>query len=198
MGRKKRKKKSLYAKSPRAGKSGVATSPQPHVQQAASKGAGHSTAENTPSGNGTAHQSLAQKRAAHALACVKALKAMEKAGDEQKLPYGNYISYVRALPAAILMNGLGQALAMEKASASKDKGHDLLYRHMNAWLCNETWEGISSGWQTSPYANESDVLEAIVSQDEAAYIRAQTEALEYLEWLKNFAIALLRQPEEPN
>ena len=197
MGRKKRKKKSLYAKSPRAGKSGVATSPQPHVQQAASKGAGHSTAENTPSGNGTAHQSLAQKRAAHALACVKALKAMEKAGDEQKLPYGNYISYVRALPAAILMNGLGQALAMEKAGASKDKGHDYLYQHMNAWLCNKNLDGVNeSGWQTSPYAGISDVLEAIVSQDEAAYIRAQAEALDYLEWLKKFAMALLRQPED--
>ena len=132
-------------------------------------------------------RSLAQKRAAHALACIKKL-----AEDND---YGNYVSYVKSLPAAILMNGLGQALAMEKAGASKDKGHDFLYRHMNAWLCNEAWEGVSPGWESSLYASKSDVLEAIVSHDEAAYIRAQAEALEYLEWLKKFAVALLKEKE---
>ncbi len=137
-------------------------------------------------------QSLAQKRATHALKCVQAL-----AKDND---YGNYVSYVKSLPAAILMNGLGQALAMEKAGASKSgnvgKGHELLYQHMNSWLCNEPIEGVDApGWANSPYANESDVLEAIVSKEEAAYIRAQAEALEYLEWLKKFAVAQLRENE---
>ena len=133
-------------------------------------------------------RSLAQKRAAHALDCVKKL-----AEDND---YGNYVSYVKSLPAAILMSGLGQALAMEKAGGSKDEGHKLLYRHMNAWLCNEAIDGVeASGWTNSPYANRSDVLEAIVSQDEADYIRAQAEALEYLEWLKKFAVALLKEKE---
>ena len=132
-------------------------------------------------------RSLAQKRAAHALACVQAL--------EGRNDYGNYVSYVKSLPAAILMNGLGQALAMEKAGGSRDDGHKLLYRHMNSWLCNEAWEGVSPGWENGPYADKSDVLEAIFSQDEADYIRAQAEALEYLEWLKKFTVALLREPE---
>ena len=132
-------------------------------------------------------QSLAQRRAAHALACVN------NARD-----YGNYVSYVKSLPAAILMSGLGQALAMEKAGASKDgdvgKGHRLLYVHMNSWLCNETLDGVP-GWENGPYAGERDVLAAITSNDEPAYIRAQAEALEYLEWLKKFAVALLEEKE---
>ena len=133
-------------------------------------------------------RSLAQKRAAHALACVKKL-----AKDND---YGNYVSYVKSLPAAILMSGLGQALAMEKAGGSKDHGHKWLYRHMNGWLCNEPIDGVNApGWENGPYTDKSDVLEAIVSHDEAAYIRAQAEALEYLEWLKKFAVAQLRENE---
>ncbi len=182
MGRKKRKKRSPYAKSPRA----ISISSQTQAQQSASADGENVATAGTPAGNDTGQQSLAQKRAAHALDCVKKLENME---------YGHYVSYVRALPAAILMNGLGQALAMEKANAGKDKGHDFLYRHMNAWLCNQAWEGVSPGWKNSPYANKSDILEAIVSQDEAAYIRAQAEALEYLEWLKKFAVAQLREKE---
>ena len=132
-------------------------------------------------------RSLAQKRAAHALACVQALQNEE---------YGNYVSYVKSLPAAILMSGLGQALAMEKAGGSRDDGHKFLYRHMNSWLCNEAIDGVDvPGWGNTPYAARQDVLDAIFHENEDNYIRAQAEALEYLEWLKKFAVAQLREPE---
>lgn len=189
MGRGKRKKgkknKTKHNRNQHQQHSGVGNQKSTQSQQAA-----QSSASTKPNTN---MQSLAQKRAAHALACVKKLKNNNN--------YGNYVSYVKSLPAAILMSGLGQALAMEKAGAAKDgdvgKGHKLLYQHMNAWLCNEKVDN-NSGWENSPYANESDVLEAIVSKEEADYIRAQAEALEYLEWLKKFAVAQLREPEEAN
>ena len=128
----------------------------------------------------SARRNLAQKRAAHAL------QAIETIGND----YGNYVSYVKALPAAIIMSGLGQAMAMEKAGASKTgdvrKGHERLYEHMQSWLC--------TGWESSPY-NRSDLLDGITNKPEAAYIRAQAEALEYLEWLKKFAVAFLDERE---
>ncbi len=129
-------------------------------------------------------RSLAQRRAAHALNQV--MQARENNN------YGNYVSYVKALPAAIIMSGLGQALAMEKAGASKSgdvgAGHRLLYQHMDAWLRR----GGEDGWST-PYVNAQDILDAIVAGSEEDYLKAQIEALEYLEWLKKFAMAYLEE-----
>lgn len=129
------------------------------------------------------HRSLAQRRAEHALDKVKALQA-ENA-------YGNYVSYVKALPATIIVSGLGQALAME--NAGKKLGHKKLFKHMRAWLCE--------GWQHTPYQlalaeDDTAFFKAISGGDEAKYIKAQAEALEYLEWLKKFAVAFLMEPEE--
>ena len=85
------------------------------------------------------------------------------------------------------MSGLGQALAMEKAGAAKDGdvklGHLALYKHMDEWLIK--------GWENSVYEGRGDVLGAICNGCEADYIRAQTEAMDYLEWLKKFAVAFL-------
>ncbi len=126
-------------------------------------------------------QSLAQKRAKDALHKIQTLAKKEK---ENKNAAGNYVSYVKALPATIIMSGLGQALAMEKAGA-KDAGHRELYTHINDWLCK--------GWKNSPYKKENDVLKAITSLSEGDYIRAQAETMEYLEWLKKFAVAELTE-----
>ena len=128
-------------------------------------------------------QSLSQKRAKHALDLIQ---ETQNAGG-----YGNYLAYVKALPATIIMSGLGQALAMEKAGRTKSgdvgAGHKKLYAHMEAWLCNYD----KNGWETSPYAQKTNILEAITNGTEADYIRAQVEAMEYLEWLKKFAVAFL-------
>ncbi len=127
----------------------------------------------------SAHRSLAQKRAKHALEQIKTL--------EKERKYGNYVAFVKALPATIIMSGLGQALAMEKAGAAKDGdvklGHMALYKHMDEWLIK--------GWENSVYEGRGDVLGAICNGCEADYIRAQTEAMDYLEWLKKFAVAFL-------
>ena len=128
-------------------------------------------------------KSLSQKRAKHALNLI------QNAQKEGK--YGNYLAYVKALPATIIMSGLGQAMAMEKAGGTKSgdvgAGHKKLYAHLEAWLCNSGKEG----WKTSPYAHKNNILAAITDGSEADYIRAQVEAMEYLEWLKKFAVAFL-------
>ncbi|MCI0590006.1 MAG: type III-B CRISPR module-associated protein Cmr5 [Gammaproteobacteria bacterium] len=126
-------------------------------------------------------QSLAQRRAKDALDKINRLTN-----------YDNYLSYVNALPAAILMNGLGQAMATELASAERDtKGkiknndpHLLLYGHLSTWLCGTE--------EDAPYRNHpAGLMDAIVSHDEDYYLRAQAEAMAYLEWLKKFANAFL-------
>jgi len=114
-------------------------------------------------------QSLAQKRAADALKNIETLK--------DKGEYGKYVSYVKSLPAEIIMSGLGQAMALVRSK--KLAGYDPLYQHLNDWLC-----------KGRPYAS-GDLITNIVSNSEADYIRAQAEAMAYLEWLKKFAVALL-------
>jgi CRISPR-associated protein Cmr5 len=130
-------------------------------------------------------QTLEQKRAKHALERIKAL---------QKDEPGNYLSYVNALPAAILMNGLGQALATERAAS--DAAHHLLARHVSEWL-------LSPEADTRYAASASDearldaaqrLLGRIVVGDQDAYLWAQTEAIAYVAWLKKFANAFLDPP----
>lgn len=131
-------------------------------------------------------RSLAQKRGNHALSKIEEVLAGGRAER-----YGNYRSYVNALPAAIITNGLGQALAMEKAGGEKGKkyiGHKFLYDHLDDWLRH--------GWQHSPYHNDKDVLFGIVAKDEASYLAAQAEAMAYLDWLKKFANAMLARDKD--
>jgi CRISPR-associated protein Cmr5 len=136
-------------------------------------------------------QSLSQQRAKHALAAIRDLENKE---------YGHYVSYVNGLPAAILQNGLGQALATLLAGAKlakklnqrseDEQARESLYHQISTWLCDSN--------EDAPYSNRNDVLEAITLQDEDGYLRAQAEALAYLEWLKKFANAFLKRPEGGN
>ncbi|BBL80787.1 MULTISPECIES: type III-B CRISPR module-associated protein Cmr5 [Rubrobacter] len=120
-------------------------------------------------------RTLEQRRAAHALAKITELQKRGKDG------YGNYKSYVSALPAAILSGGLGQAAAT--ALSRKDrKGYLQLYEHLSGWLCG--------GDAESPYPR-GDLLKNITEGSQDDYLRAQAEALAYLTWLKKFADAFL-------
>ncbi len=117
-----------------------------------------------------------QKRASHAL---KEVKKLETRGIKE---YGHFQSYVSALPASIVMNGLGQAMAFE-LSNKKDVGHKELYRIMQDWLCNE--ERI--------FTDENDLMKAITENGQEKYVWAQAEALAYLDWLKKFSRAYLEK-----
>ena len=126
-------------------------------------------------------RSQAQKRGQHALDKIKAL------AERGQARYGNYRAYVNALPATIITNGLGQALAMEYAGRKRDKGHAALFDHVEDWLL--------TGWEQGPYCGQRKILDAIVGGTQAEYVRAQAEAMAYLEWLKKFATAMLQKPQ---
>lgn len=112
-----------------------------------------------------------QKRAAHALKEIKNLKGKESE---------HFTSYVSALPASIVMNGLGQAMAFERSNKN-DNGHRDLYKIIERWLCGES--GV--------FNQESDLMDAITKNGQNDYLRAQAEALAYLDWLKKFSRAYL-------
>jgi CRISPR-associated protein Cmr5 len=121
-------------------------------------------------------QSLAQRRARHAL---------DRVNERKKTEHGNYVSYTESLPATILMNGLGQACAtlLAKAGGRLEEPHRLLYDDLQGWLCRDD--------SAAPFPKRKDLIDAITQEDQRAYLRAQAEALAYLVWLKKFANAFL-------
>jgi len=125
----------------------------------------------------TTSNTLDQRRAVDSLTRVKQLK---KSGDP-----GKYASYVKSLPASILQNGLGQALAtlLAAAKGNTSDAHYVLYSHLHQWLCSDSDDAV--------YRKAGDVLEALIQHDEKLYLHAQAESLAYLEWLKKFAVAYL-------
>jgi CRISPR-associated protein Cmr5 len=124
-------------------------------------------------------QNAEQRRAADALQAVHRIEKNEKLRKR-------YRAYVDRLGPSILMNGLGQALATERAAAGikpedpADRAHEILYRNVEGWLCR------AGGVYPS-----GDLLVAIVGGSEAYYVRAQAEALAWLVWHKKFCRAFL-------
>jgi CRISPR-associated protein Cmr5 len=130
---------------------------------------------------------------------LRARAALQAIDSLKDTGYGNYVSYVEGLPATILQNGLGQALATLLAGAKltepankrsdDERAHETLYRQTQAWLCRPGGD--------APYPDQIDLMHAITQADEDAYLRAQAEALAYLRWLKKFAVAFLKEQEAP-
>lgn len=127
-------------------------------------------------------RTLEQKRASSAL---KQIQALLKENN-----YGNYLSYVKALPATIITNGLGQALAMLLAKAGKDKDCDnyYLYHHLASWLTGQI--------EAFKQANPEKLIDILMQKDQVIYMQAQAEALMYLVWLKQFARAYLKEDKD--
>ncbi len=129
----------------------------------------------------TENQTIDMQRAKHAY------DQIEKTKKENK--YGHYVSYVKGLPATILQNGFGQAMAtlLAAAKGKKEDAHWLLYSQIEDWLCKSN--------KCSPYQSNDDInlMQQITKNDEDAYLYAQAEALAYLSWLKKFAAAYLKE-----
>jgi len=132
---------------------------------------------------------LDQQRAEHALNQIQRL-AKETDYD------GMYVSYVSALPATIVMNGIGQALATELA---KDKGkgqsHRRLFDHLASWLTNEGQP--LSAVRGAAREQPQSVLTALM-ESQQTYVNAQAEAMAYINWLKQFARAFLNDTGDSN
>lgn len=128
-----------------------------------------------------------QRRAADALARVNELNSRSEGFKKR------YRAYVDRLCPAIVMNGLGQALATERAAAGSnpqkddERAHHELYMSLQRWLCRP---------DGGVYPSKPDLLQAIMSHEESFYLRAQAEALAWLDWHKKFCRASFPQGEE--
>jgi len=102
----------------------------------------------------------------------------------------DYASYVNSLPAEILINGLGLALAQLRAAAKQQENdpHELLYQHVQGWLCQDVPQ--------TPYPKSMDLLEAIMKYDRRRYEWAIQETLAWLNWHKKFVNAYLKIRKE--
>lgn len=124
-------------------------------------------------------RTLDQQRAEHALQQVRELQDKE---------YGHYVSYVSALPATIVMNGLGQALVMllAKAGGKIQEPHYYLYDHVASWLCKQI---------PDLTGDTEHLIDRLMKNNQSVYVHAQAEAITYLNWLKQFARAYLKEQE---
>lgn len=120
-----------------------------------------------------------QKRATDALKRVEQIDKLENSEKKK-----NYRAYVDRLGPTIVVNGLGQALASELAA--DDPLHKKLYKNLKGWLCRDN--GV--------YPKDKDLLCAIMEHDESKYLRAQAEALAWLEWHKKFCRAKFPKGED--
>lgn len=130
---------------------------------------------------------IGQQRAASALARVRELSGRPE--GFRRL----YRSYVDRLGPAIIMNGLGQALATTRAAAGPNPGNDRqkahceLYRSIQQWLCRD---------DGGVYPKSPDLLQAVTANDEFRYLHAQVESLAWLEWHKKLCRASFPKGDE--
>ncbi|MEW5762647.1 MAG: type III-B CRISPR module-associated protein Cmr5 [Bacillota bacterium] len=124
---------------------------------------------------------LEQQRAQHALKAVYEAEKHFEGEDRQR-----FVAYVESLPAAIITNGLGQAAAtlLAQAKGKKDSPHRKIFDIIQDWLCRSDHQ--------APYKDADKLMDAITSNDRALYLKAQMETLAYLEWLKRFTVAFLK------
>ena len=127
-------------------------------------------------------RSLEQERAANALTRVQELAERNREDKFRSC----YRSYVDRFAPSVLMMGLGQALATERAAAGAkpkkedQRAHDELYKSLQQWLCRQ---------DGGVYPGAHDLLEALSEGSEDQYLLAQAEALAWLQWHKKFCRA---------
>ena len=118
----------------------------------------------------------------------------KKVIDFYKSLVKNYHSYVKKIPALILSNGLGQALAFVKAKSEKGNAYDLIYKQLTEYMKSEYTTRIQM-----PHDNElqdNELIDWIISCDSSTYKYITQEILALLNWLKRFAEGLIKEEEE--
>ena len=128
-------------------------------------------------------QTMDQQRAKFALQGVTNAKAQLKPEECKE-----YHSHVSALPFMIHANGLGQAAAFYKSKAVKKLDYQLIYELLSDWLIKEN----------QPFHGKTGLLDGITNCEMQAYLAAQAEAMAFINWVKRFAEAYMREVEENN
>ena len=139
-------------------------------------------------------RTIEQRRAANALARTNDL--LKKSAEFK----ARYRAYVDRLGPAIIMNGLGQALATEHAAAgpgpersNPERAHHELYRNLQRWFCRK--DGVYPPSGKDVPCDSDFLLQAVMKNSESCYLHAQIEALAWLEWHKKSCRALLPKDE---
>jgi len=140
-------------------------------------------------GNGTQLQTISQQRAKHALESIQ---------NSEGLNEGKLKSYIVGMPAMILMSGFGQSCAFYVSKAelkkeeSKRKDEHKAYERVIEILWSWLKEHVDA------FRKDSDLMTEITKVTAKDYQLAETESLEYLNWLKKFAKAYLKdeKPQE--
>lgn len=99
--------------------------------------------------------------------------AFKQVSEVDPNSFQKYRSLVRSLPATILTNGYGLAMA----SLYSKKESQTLYNHIEVWL---------KGQQMLPN-KDKDLMGNIAESDNDNYRLLESETLALLEWLKRFA-----------
>lgn len=130
-------------------------------------------------------QNIEQQRAGFALECIS---------NMARGSAGHYVSYVSAMPAQIVNNGLGQTIATLLAAAGRKGGandpHYVLCNHVAQWMRSK--DQMFSKQSTQNWG-PVELIRALMTADQQAYLDAQIEVLAFLEWLKKFARALIEE-----
>ena len=121
-------------------------------------------------------QNIQQQRAHHALTTIRKWKQSDQYSGKRLQ------SYASGLPAMILTNGLGQALAF--CLTKKEPEYKALYRLLENWLLTER-----QIFETNAPKN---LIDAVTQSDMQTYQTAQTEALLYLDWVKKLVKGLIK------
>jgi len=131
-------------------------------------------------------QTLEQRRAKEALEKIRDVESRYQGQEDKRETFASYASN---MPASILINGLGQAVATLRAQARgrKEDPHQIIFDAVQDWLCRNDAE--------APYPGTNCLLTAISEGNRENYQHAQAEALAYLEWYKKFAVAFLKKPD---
>ncbi len=128
---------------------------------------------------------LSLERARFALGEVnRAKEQLDEAGAD------DYAALCRRLPAMIVGNGLGQALAYLLADDEGEhkKASWRLYDGLSQWLIHKRRIYSVNG--------SGDLMDVLVSGDRQSYVHAQRECMELLVWLKRFADARIGKPAQ--
>ncbi len=123
---------------------------------------------------------IEQKRGQRAWEYVSTVSKLSK--DDQK----DYRSRALGLNAMVQINGLGQALAFLNAKSSKYPACKLLYDQLSAWI-----------GEMMKLEKQTDLLEWILkSAQRDQYRQATAECLAFGTWLRRFAEAELKAPDD--
>lgn len=118
----------------------------------------------------------------------RALFAMEVVDGLSGKELDSYRDVIKGFPATVLMNGLGQALALLLA-----KKHDRLYNDLQMWLCDRCPfppYGKAAGKGNYP------LMDAIMNGSQDQYVQAQAEVNALVGWLKKFTMAAASKSDQ--